>query len=595
MKPFLTILSLFFFCGSLFSQSEALARQYFQDGNFKKAVVYYQKLHNENPANILNLQGLVTCYQQLETYEEAEKLLLNLINSEYYTPVLLVEIGYNYFLQGKQAEANRYFEKALQVVIENPAMAYSIGAHLKQKSVLNYAIKVYEKAMELNPSLNFNYDLALIYGEQGDIENMYNTYLNLIAFKDSYRPNVQRNLGMFISEEPTAENNLLLKKILLKKSQTEPNPLWNEMLSWLFIQQKQFNSAFVQEKAILKRTDNLSVDRMVDLGYEAKQAGDFKIAKEVFAFLNETFKDRALNLLASENLLEMEVAEASPETLAKTAENFEKALKEFGNNTETLNLQISYANFLAFQQNNAQKSLALLNSALQLPLSKYEEAKIKMAMADILVFDEKHNQAILYYAQIQKMVKNDVLSQTARFKEAQTSFYKGDFKWAEDQLKVLKSSTSQLIANDALQLKLLISDNTLQDSTHAALKLYAKAHLLGYQNKTQEAIAILDTLLVKHRSESIEDEALLMQAKLFEKQKQFEKAAENYQKIISFFSSDILVDDALFHLAELYANQLALPEKAKEFYERIIFNHADSIFFVEARKKFRKLRGDAIN
>lgn len=595
MKPFLTILSLFFFCGSLFSQNEALARQYFQDGNFKKAVVYYQKLHNENPANLSNLQGLVTCYQQLETYEEAEKLLLNLINSPYYTPVLLVEIGYNYFLQGKQAEANGYFEKALQVVIENPAMAYSIGAHLKQKSVLNYAIKVYKKAMELNPGLNFNYDLALIYGEQGDIENMYNTYLDLIAFKDSYRPNVQRNLGMFISEEPTAENNLLLKKILLKKSQTEPNPLWNEMLSWLFIQQKQFNNAFVQEKAILKRTDNQSVDRMVDLGYEAKQAGDFKIAKEIFAFLNENFKDRALNLLAAENLLEMEVKEAAPEMYFKIAENFEKALKEFGSNTETLNLQISYANFLAFQQNNPQKALALLNNALQLPVSKYDEANIKMAMADILVFDEKHNQAILYYAQIQKMVKNDVLSQTARFKEAQTSFYKGDFKWAEDQLKILKSSTSQLIANDALQLKLLISDNSLQDSTHAALKLYAKAHLLGYQNKTPEAIAILDTLLAKHRSESIEDEALLMQAKLFEKQKQFEKAAENYQKIISFFPWDVLIDDALFHLAELYSNQLAQPDKAKELYERIIFNHADSIFFVEARKKFRKLRGDAIN
>ena len=56
-----------------------------------------------------------------------------------------------------------------------------------------------------------------------------------------------------------------------------------------------------------------------------------------------------------------------------------------------------------------------------------------------------------------------------------------------------------------------------------------------------------------------------------------------------------MADNAIFALAELYANKLALPEEAKLLYEQIIFNHADSIFFVDARKKYRALRGDAIN
>ncbi|WP_424516427.1 tetratricopeptide repeat protein, partial [Psychroserpens sp.] len=54
-------------------------------------------------------------------------------------------------------------------------------------------------------------------------------------------------------------------------------------------------------------------------------------------------------------------------------------------------------------------------------------------------------------------------------------------------------------------------------------------------------------------------------------------------------------DDALYYLAELYENELDQPEKAKALYETIIFKHQDSIYFIEARKRFRLLRGDAIN
>ena len=85
------------------------------------------------------------------------------------------------------------------------------------------------------------------------------------------------------------------------------------------------------------------------------------------------------------------------------------------------------------------------------------------------------------------------------------------------------------------------------------------------------------------------------QAQLFEKKKQYGKAVTNYQSIIANYSEEILADDALYFLAELYNNQLAEPEKAKDLYEKVIFEHEDSIYSVEARKKFRMLRGDAIN
>jgi outer membrane protein assembly factor BamD (BamD/ComL family) len=236
-----------------------------------------------------------------------------------------------------------------------------------------------------------------------------------------------------------------------------------------------------------------------------------------------------------------------------------------------------------------------LKKSLQLNISPFQEASVKLKLGDILVLQEKFNEALIYYSQIQANLKNSTISQEARFKVAKTSYYKGDFDWAESQLKILKASTSQLIANDALDLKLLISDNKYDDSLHVSLKLYSKADLMAFQNQTDEAIGVLDQILGEHKGESIEDEALLKQAQLFEKKKQYDKAVTNYQSIISNFSEEILADDALYLLAELYNNQLAEPEKAKALYEQIIFKHQDSIYAVEARKKFRMLRGDAIN
>ena len=218
-----------------------------------------------------------------------------------------------------------------------------------------------------------------------------------------------------------------------------------------------------------------------------------------------------------------------------------------------------------------------------------------MKLADILVFDEKFNEALIYYSQIQKKVKSNVLAQEARFKVAQTSYFKGDFEWAQIQLDVLKKSASQLIANDAMQLSLMIRDNSLDDSTKTALKKFARADLLTLQNKNNTAISVLQDILTNHKGEKIEDEALLKMGELYEVTQQYEQAEANYKKLIEFYNEDILADDAHFHLAKLYEGPLAQPEKAKALYERIIFDFADSIYFVEARKRYRTLRGDAIN
>ncbi|MFD1615721.1 tetratricopeptide repeat protein [Gelatiniphilus marinus] len=581
------------FCTSLFAQDDALAKDYFNNGDFEKALYEYKKLYAKSPSNINYINQLVRTHQQLEQYNQAEAFLLNLINRIKY-PAFLVELGYNYQLKNDFENANLYYQKAINSLDDNVNNAFSVGRSFQNHSLLNETIRVYNKAMAIKPELNFKFQLARIYGEQGKIEKMFVSYIEFAEKNPVSLNNIKRHINDFISEKSTSENNVIFKKILLKKLQQEPNLLWNEMLSWLFIQQKDFKKAFIQEKAIFNRQPE-SLNRIEELAKIAENENANQIAKEIYGFLIETAQDLDTQLQAHHNLLQLEIEASSPEQYEAINHKYLELFKGFGTFPQTLKLQVAYAHFLAFYKNQTNEAINFLENTLKLPLNEFEKAEVKLELGDILVLQEKFNKALIYYTQIQRNLKNSTVSQKARYKVAKTSYYKGDFKWAESQLKILKASTSQLIANDALDLKLLISDNKYEDSLQTALKLYAKADLLAFQNKDNQAISVLNTILQNHKTEPIIAQALLKQAQLFEEKAQFEKAKTNYELIIANYRDGILVDDACYKLAYIYQKHLNQPEKAKALYEQIIFNHLDSIYFVEARKKYRALRGDAIN
>ena len=578
-----------------YAQDDFLAKQYFADGDFVKAVVFYEKLVEKNPRRTEYVQDLVSCYQQLERYQDAEEFLNERLKDRNPYPTLLIDLGYNYNLQEKEDTAQTYYDKALDIIPKNPNYGYALGLQFQKYSLLDMAIKAFQKSMELNPALDFNFQLARIYGEQGNVEAMYNSYLNLVIDGKTSKSNILRSIDDFVSENAEDKNNLLLKKVLLERAQKNPDILWNELLSWLFVQQKQYNSALRQEKAIFKRMNGSSTSRLENLGKSALDTEEYEVAKDIYSYIIDNTNNKITQLDAELNLIDIELLDVSNNQLDGIQKKYDALIDDYGYKSQSLQLQVAYANFLTFKKNEPAPAETILKNSLELPLSDRGTAYLKLALGDILVYNKKFNEALIYFSQIQQKLKNDVLGQDARYKVAQTSFYKGDFDWALTQLKVLRSSTSQLIANDAMQLSLLISDNSLEDSTQTALKKYARADFLAYQNNTGEAIKVLDDILENHKGEKIEDEALLKQAQLFEKLKKYEEAQLNYQKIITFYGNGILADDAYFALGELYRKVLNDPLKAKEQYEKIIYNYQDSYYFPEARKNFRILRGDFIN
>lgn len=577
----------------LFAQDDLEAKEYFNNGEFEKALYEYTKLHKEKPGNINFTLQLVKTLRQLEKYDEAETILIKEVSRINY-PALYVELGYNYQLKDNLPLAEENYNLALEAIDINASQAYSVARFFEQYSLLDQAITAYQKAKSNNPELNFDLQLARIYGDQGNVEKMFDSYIDFVEKNEAHLNNIKRAISDFITEDPSNENNIILKRVLLKKIQEKPILLYNQLLSWLFVQENEYKKAFAQEKAIFNRQPE-SLDRIFELAQICYDSNQNEIAKDIYKYIINTAQDLDTQLNAHYNLLNIEVETAPAEEHLNIKTQYEKLFETFGRNEPTLNIQIAYAHFLAFYLHQSEEASSFLKESLQMPLTPFKEANVKMELGDILVLQERFNQALIYYTQIQRNLKNSTLSQLARFKVAKTSYYKGDFQWAESQLKILKSSTSQLIANDALDLKLMISDNKYDDSLQTALKLYAKADLLAFQNKNDEAIAELTKIIEEHQGETIEDQAYFKQAQLFEQKKEYDKAIANYQYILTNYPEDILADDANFALGELYAKKLNQPELAKPFYEQIIFNHPDSIYFVDAQKQFRRLRGDDIN
>jgi len=570
-----------------------LAKDYFDRGEFQKALISYQKLYEEKKGNINYFMRIVEIHQQLEQLDIAEQLLLDM-SSKSQNPQHLVDLGYNYHLKNDEEKAQDYYNQALLKIDENPIYGYYVAYRFETHALIDLAAKAYERSMELRPEANYHIQLARIYGEQGEIEKMFTSYVNFVEKNNSFANQVKRYFNDYISESSEDENNAILRKVLLKKIQEQPDVIWNQLLSWLYVQQRDYAKAFAQEKAIYKREQE-SLRGIIDLANLTLEEDMPEISADILMYLIETAIDIETIVDSHKNLLELQTKHATKEEYKVIDQNYNNVINEFENNPEIVDIKVSYAHFKAFYLNNPDEAITYLKTALEGKFNRFQLAKIKLELGDILVFQEKFNEALIYYSQIQTSLKNSTISQEARFKVAKASYYKGDFKWAEAQLKILKASTSQLIANDALDLKLLISDNKFEDSTQTALKLYAKADLYAYQNKTDEAITLLDKILENHKTESIIDQALYKQGKLYEGKKDYLKAEANYKAIIDNYREDILADDAYYALAELYVNVLNKPEEAQALYEKIIFNHADSIYFVEARKKFRALRGDAIN
>jgi tetratricopeptide (TPR) repeat protein len=588
MRKFLCLLFLNFICLA-WSQSEQLAQNYYDRGEFEKAQIAFDELLKQQPNNYNYFQKSIDIYQQLEQFDKAQFAIQNRYD-KYKQSGLLVELGYNFQLQKQEDKAKKLYDEALSKIEISPNEVYQVAYVFDRKTLTDYALKAYQIAIKKDPNLHFNYQMALLYGQKGDTDNMIEMFLTEAQLSPQSSVLIQNQLSRFLNEDNSGNFNSALKKALLIRIQKNQDLFWNQFLSWLYVQNKEYYKAFIQEKAIYKR-DSDSFSNIVNLAQLAMEDEEIESATEILNFVLENTQDLDLQIQAHAFLINQKIKTAKLADYSAINTELDTVLKQFGISPYTLDLIQLKAHFTAFNLKKPEEAIALIKKTLDLSLKPNQENEIKMELADIFLFQEKFNQALLYYSQIETNSNNNPTGQEASLKIAKTSYYKEDFTWTEQQLKVLKSASTQLIANDALELFLLLNDAKAKDSTQTALKKFAKADFLLFQDKKEEALQKYKVILTENKGDAIIPIALLRIGLIYVKDKNYADALLSFQEIIDQHKESIYVDEALFFAGETYEKQ-NLIEKAKSVYEALILQHSDSIYFVNAQKKYRKLRGD---
>lgn len=603
MSKYFKILLLFFivsFSGSKIvaqkNSDSQLAAQYYGDKEYEKAVIYYQKLFDrtKSPAYYVRL---LNCYIQLEEFKNGEKLVKRQLKRNIYELHYYADLGNLYAVSGQTSKSKQAYDKALKLLSpRNQQIIELANGFLKYKE-LEYAILTYQKGRKLlKGTYPFNFELAQVYLAQGNTEAMLNEYLELLNYQESYIQSVQNALQtVLVTGEDGAEQSML-KSLLIKRIQKSPDKkVFPEMLIWVYVQEKNFPAAFIQAKALDKRQKELG-KRIMALANLSEENKDYETAIKCYQYIIDKGDDNYYFIQAKMSLvdvynLKIINSNYTQQDLLGLEQTYITTINELGKSAGTASLLHGLAHLKAFYLHNTTEAQQLLNEIISIPrLKPHDKAKSKIELADILLFTNEIWEASLLYSQVEKAYKYDQLGEIAKFKNARISFYTGDFEWAKTQLNVLKASTSKLIANDAMQLSILITDNIGIDTTKAPLMLFAQADLLAYQNKNEAAMNLLDSLKKGFPTHTIGDDILYKRYQINYKLKKFIEASQNLEDIVQDYSTDILADDAVYNLAVLYDNQLNDKQKAAEYYKKIMFDYQGSIYVVDARKRYRALR-----
>jgi tetratricopeptide (TPR) repeat protein len=582
------------------AQDPRLAQQYFDEGEYEKSADLYAKLHEQSLDNDYFFTQFLECKIQLQDYDAAENALKKEIKRVKYPSPIYVVLGFLYEKQNKTKEAEEQYTKAIEKLPKDQFTITKVGANFMNANKLDFGILAYEKGYELlDDKIFFSQYLADLHNRKGDVQKFIFYNLNtLTANNMNTFENCKSNFQRYLK----AEDYTLLQTQLFERIQESPlNESLVEMLAWSFLQKKDYKSALRQLKALDKQRNELG-DRIFNLGIIAANDKDYTAAIESFEYIISTKGPNAPSYIESKRMVmdckkKMIVEDYvyTKEELLSLEDEYESFLNEFGRNTQTISIIQEQADLEAYYLNNIDKAINLLTPCLQYQaIGKSRLAEIKVSLADYYLISGERWEASLLYSQVDKDHGEDLIGQEARFKNAKLSYFFGDFDWAQSQFDILKSSTSKFIANDALDLSVFILENKGEDSIMAPLQAYAQAELAVFQNRFGDAFAILDSLLVKYPNNELEDDVEYLKAQIFFKKQEYQKAAEMYQLILDKYKEEIKADNALFELAQLYEIQLNNKEKAKELYEKLFIEYSGSTFAVEARKRFRILRGDKI-
>ena len=579
------------------ASSVTLAQDYARRGEHEKVVFLLDKLEPAEQTSPAVFPTYLASLQALKKYKDAEKLTKKAAKLHPEDATLGVALGSVYVAAGDAPAAEKQWSKVVAQL--TPTQVPPVATAFGQRELPQWAERTYLRGRALAKNYTeYAPQLIQLYTQAQNQPQVLAETLRLVAQDEQQLPFVRNMLQNALHEEKDFD---ALEKLLITATQEHPDQAaYSELLLWLQVQRRDFSGALVQARA-LDRRGRGEGRRVLELAAIAQQNKDYESAIEGFAYVAKEYRSGPYGNLARQRLLqarEAQVRETYPVDVAKVralVADYEQLLTELGRTPDTALVLRNLANLYAFQLNDRAKAMALLQGVIDMPRASNEVVdEAKVTQGDLYLLKGEPWEATLLYSQVEKSHKDSPLGYEAKLRNARLSYYAGDFKLAQSHLDILKEATTREIANDAMQLSLLIQDNTVEDTLGLGLKAYAAVEQLVFQNKIGEAIAGLDGLLERFPGHALADDTYYLKAQLQRRTGDFAGATATLERITNNPKYDVLSDDALFLLARIQEEDVKDKAKAQELYNQVITKYPGSIYVAEARKRFRKLRGDGV-
>jgi tetratricopeptide (TPR) repeat protein len=581
-------------------QEIRLADEYFQKGEYDKAKAVYQKLARNNETSSRIHKNYLETLKNLQAWDEAEKFMKREIKTNPENTVYKIEYGLLQEKQGKANEATKSFERTIEETKENNARVLEASQFFMENGKADWAEKLFVEARKKSGDKTaYAFQLAQLYRMSNNMEGMLDEYLTVAMENKENLLAVQNALQDDIAQPEDFEK---LEKVLIMRIQREPGErVYTDLLVWYYIQQKEFRKAFFQARAVDKR-QKLEGQKVIEIGQISLQNKDYKSAAEIFEYLVKEYPqsinyplNRRFLIQAKEELVKNSFP-VSQESIRSLISDYQRLLAEVGRTPKTAEALRNMGLLYGFYLDEKDTAISILQEAMKMNRTDQRfVAKTKIDLGDIYLLKGEPWEATLLYSQTEKDLKEDPLGHEAKLRNAKLSYYKGEFKLAQEHLDILKLATSREIANDAMDLSILIQDNIGLDSTGEAMRAYAAVDLLLFKQRDDEALRQLDALLTKYPNHSLTDEVWWQKAQIYIRRNENQPAVAELEKIVTKYNYDILSDDAHFLIAKLLEEKLGQRDKAMEMYRDHLTKYPGSIYVAEARKRFRGLRGDNPN
>ncbi|HMW39607.1 MAG: tetratricopeptide repeat protein [Saprospiraceae bacterium] len=582
----------------LSAQDARLATQYYTDGEFEKALVMFQQLYQKNPGNEYYFKFYLNCLQSLNKNDEAEELLKKEIQNRPKDCQLHILYANLLNKRNQTDKAEKQFKLAIEKLPPDVIVVHNVANSLIELSRFDQAIEVYEKGERtLKGIAHFNYQLADLYRRKGDVDKMLSYYLEALEDRSLNQLSLQNLLQAYLPKEKMTD----LQSALFTRIEKKPDDVGlAELLQWSYIQNKDFTGALRQAKALDKRM-NENGSRPMYIGNICTNEREYKTAIEAFNYVKTLgpsgpyYMEALRQTLFCRRKIIVENKNYSVQDLIDLEKDYDQFKNEFSQNRYAADILIEYAELEARYLNNIGKAIDILKAVIQNPVvDQRTKARAKLDLGDYYLISGERWESTLLYSQVDKDFLEDEIGELARYKNARLSYFAGDFNWAQEQFDILKQATSRLISNDAIDMSVFILDNINQDTLGLALSQYSKAELKVFQNQYQEALQLLDSILVQYPKNSLEDDVFYLQAKIYNHLQLRDSAISRYNLILKDHKEEIRADNALYEMAQIYDFQLSEKTKAMELYEKLFTEFSGSTLAVEARQRFRKLRGDTV-